>query len=69
MPKIGIAGGPCAQEILEEVKVNNTDVVVMGTHGHSLAGEIVMGSVTHKVIHKNTIPVLMVPFATIAGGD
>lgn len=62
MPTIRIAEGSPAATILSEAKALNADVIVMGTHGHSTLGEIVMGSVVNKVLHKADIPVLVIPY-------
>ncbi len=59
--EIRISEGSSAPVILAEAKAAGADLIVMGTHGHSTLGEIVLGSVAHKVIHRSTIPVLMVP--------
>ncbi len=62
MPTVRIAEGAPAATILEEAKTIGADVVVMGSHGYSTLGEIVMGSVASKVLHKADMPVLVVPF-------
>jgi nucleotide-binding universal stress UspA family protein len=36
------------------------DLVVMGSHGHSALGSLVMGSVTSRVMANCTAPVLIV---------
>jgi len=68
MPTIRIAEGSPATAILEQAKAVNADVIVMGTHGHSTMGEIVMGSVASKVLHKAKIPVLAIPFRALPKG-
>ena len=45
IPEIRIVDGPCTPVILEEAKAVTADLFVMGTHGHSAIGEIVLGSV------------------------
>jgi nucleotide-binding universal stress UspA family protein len=37
------------------------DVIVMGSRGHSTIGELLLGSVAHKVTMKADIPVMLVP--------
>ncbi len=64
-PEIRIVDGPPARVIIEEAKAVSADMIVMGSHGFSALGEIVLGSVAHKVIHKATIPVMVVPFRGI----
>jgi nucleotide-binding universal stress UspA family protein len=36
------------------------DILVMGSHGHSALGNLVMGSVTTQVLAHSTVPVLLV---------
>jgi nucleotide-binding universal stress UspA family protein len=52
-------GFPAAQIITQAERLN-ADVVVMGTHEHSLVGQL-LGSVAHKVLHGSPIPVFLVP--------
>jgi nucleotide-binding universal stress UspA family protein len=47
---------------LEEARAVKADLVVMGAHGHSAIGEIVLGSVARKMIHKTTVPVMLMPY-------
>ena len=47
-------------EILEQSEKLRCDLIVMGTHDYSVVGEL-LGSVAHKVVHRHTIPVLLVP--------
>lgn len=43
--------GNAADRILEQVSKTKADLIVMGTRGLSDLGGLVMGSVSHKVIH------------------
>jgi nucleotide-binding universal stress UspA family protein len=56
-----IGEGNAAPEILDRAKAIPSDLIVMGTHGRSGFERLVLGSVTEKVIHKATCPVLTVP--------
>lgn len=47
-------------EIIDYVKAENIDLVVMGTHGRSGIEHILMGSVAEKVVRKAPCPVLTV---------
>jgi len=47
--------------ILSEAERINADLIVLGSHGHSALGELVMGSVAHKITMKSKVPVLLVP--------
>lgn len=47
-------------EIIDYVKEENIDLVVMGTHGRSGIEHILIGSVAEKVVRKSPCPVLTV---------
>ncbi len=53
--------GPSVKTILETAKKAKADMIVMGSHGHSAAYQILVGSVSEGVLHKSGIPVLFVP--------
>lgn len=53
--------GPAAASILEEAAEKRSDLIVLGTHGHSGFDRLVLGSVTEKVLRKAPCPVLTVP--------
>lgn len=55
--------GPAAQKILQEARVMNADLIVMGSHGHGAVYELLVGSVTETVLRKTHAPVLVVPLA------
>ncbi|MDH3639310.1 MAG: universal stress protein, partial [Gammaproteobacteria bacterium] len=59
---IEVIDGPCAQVILDRSAKHDADLIVMGTHGHSALGDVLLGSVAHKVVHRSSIPVTLVPF-------
>jgi len=40
----------------------NCDLIVMGSHGRSGLGRLVLGSVAEAVVRKSALPVLVVPF-------
>ncbi len=54
--KVGHAGEQIGQVATED----KYDMVVMGSHGHSALGNLVMGSVTTQVLAHCTVPVLLV---------
>ena len=66
-----IATGDASTGILKTAVTENADLIVMGTHGMSGYEAILMGSVTNKVLHKATVPVLAVCKATktVLSGD
>jgi nucleotide-binding universal stress UspA family protein len=59
--KFEIMEGTAAPVILERAQALPSDLIVMGTHGHSGFERLVLGSVTEKVLRKASCPVLSVP--------
>jgi len=55
-----IRSGEPDTEILDEVEGKDYDLVAMATHGHSLIGDILFGSVSRSLKHKITIPLLLI---------
>jgi len=53
-----LGDGDPADSILKESE-NDFDAVVLGHHGHSHLNELIMGSVSEKVIHKSKITVIL----------
>ena len=51
--------GPPADVILKAA-AKDTDLIVMGSHGHTALGNLVMGSVSTKVLAESPVPVLIV---------
>ncbi len=43
--------GPPTQKLLEEADAWQADLMVFGSHGHSVLGRLFFGSVSHNVIH------------------
>jgi nucleotide-binding universal stress UspA family protein len=66
-----IDAGQPAVRILELAEEEKADLIVMGTHGVSGYEAILMGSVTNKVLHKASVPVLAVckPTRAVLSGD
>jgi nucleotide-binding universal stress UspA family protein len=54
-----VIGDP-AFEILDEAQESKADLIVMGTHGRSGLGRLLMGSVAEAVVRKAVCPVLTV---------
>lgn len=48
------------QAILEEAQKREIDLIVMGSHRHSVLADAMLGTTTLKVLHQATIPVLVV---------
>ncbi len=53
--------GDFADSILETAREMHADLIVIGSHSRKWLENIVMGSVTEKVLHHTTIPLLIVP--------
>jgi nucleotide-binding universal stress UspA family protein len=53
--------GPTADTILGEAAKLEADLIVMATHGRGAVFDILVGSISHAVLRRSTIPVLMVP--------
>ena len=51
--------GEIALTILKVVAEDQYDLLVMGSHGHSRVHRALLGSVSHRVLHKAAVPVLM----------
>ena len=56
-----VSQGPPDQEIVEYVRRNDIDLVVMSTHGHGGIRRLLTGSVTERVVRSGEAPVLVVP--------
>ena len=52
--------GDAAHEIVELARKSNCDLIVMGTHGRTGLGRLLMGSVAEIVLRKSQCPVLTV---------
>jgi len=59
-PTFTSAVGNAADVIAKAANEGKVDLVVMGSHGHSALGSLVMGSVTSRVMAHCTAPVLIV---------
>jgi Universal stress protein UspA and related nucleotide-binding proteins len=53
--------GDFAESILKTAKDLHVDIIVMGSHSRRWLEEIVMGSVTEKVLHHTSIPLFIIP--------
>jgi nucleotide-binding universal stress UspA family protein len=52
--------GPVAETLTREAKDLRCDLMLMGTHGRTLAGQFVLGSVALKVLQTARLPVQLV---------
>ena len=50
-----------AHAIAETAQEDGADLIVVGTHGHSALGSLMLGSVTQRLLHIAHCPVFAVP--------
>lgn len=55
-----MATGPVAVKIAERAEKGRFDLVVMGSHGRSAAGNLFLGSVTTRVLAECKVPVVII---------
>jgi nucleotide-binding universal stress UspA family protein len=53
--------GDFASSILKTAKELHADLIIMGSHSRNWLENIVMGSVTEKVLHGSSLPLLIIP--------
>ena len=58
--EIRIEDGQPAQVILDVAKEEAVDLIIMGAHRHTVIGDAMLGTTTHKVLHSASQPVLVV---------
>jgi len=57
--------GKPAETIIEQAKIRNADLIVLGSHGqHAYRGGL-MGSVVTKVLQMSPIPIYMIPMVNL----
>jgi nucleotide-binding universal stress UspA family protein len=54
-----VRDGEPAEEILDQLRAEPADLVVMRTHGRSGLGRVVLGSVTERVVSEGGVPVVL----------
>lgn len=52
--------GPAADAIAAFAKAEKFDLIVMGSHGHSALGNVILGSVATGVLARCNVPVLLI---------
>jgi nucleotide-binding universal stress UspA family protein len=60
-PVADIIEGYPADAIIEFADKKDVDLIVMGSHAHSVLNNLFIGSVADKVVNRSTKPVLLVP--------
>lgn len=58
--EILVVEGHPANEIIAQAKSMQADLIIMGTHRHTVIGDAVLGHTANKVMHRAEIPVLLV---------
>ena len=56
-----LAEGPTAHAILDYSKEWNADMIVLGTHSHSVLEKVLMGTTASRILEKTKIPVYLIP--------
>ncbi len=56
-----IEEGDFANAILKAAKELHIDIIVIGSHSRRWLEEVLLGSVTEKVLHHTTLPLLIIP--------
>lgn len=62
-----VISGYAAEEVINQAKEYNADLIIMGTHGRAGLDRILFGSVAEKVVKTSSIPVLTVRPGTEPG--
>lgn len=62
-----VRDGTADDEILAYAEEADIDMIVMGTHGRSGVGRVLLGSVTEAVVRRATVPVVTVRMTDKAG--
>lgn len=60
--EIVVRDGHPLDVILKEVARTGAGLVVMGSHGHTAVGEILLGSTAHRVMQRSPVPVFLVRY-------
>ena len=58
--EIIVESGNPVEQILKVADDRNCDLIVVGSHGHSALGELLIGSTAKKLVRRSTKPVLVV---------
>ncbi len=53
--------GSTVETILQEASDVDADMIVVGSHGKGMMYQLLLGSVSEGVLHKSSVPVLVIP--------
>jgi nucleotide-binding universal stress UspA family protein len=59
--EINVRHGMAALQILAEADGHDTEIIVIGSHGHTAFFELLLGSTTQTVLKRAQQPVLVIP--------
>jgi nucleotide-binding universal stress UspA family protein len=59
--RILIKEGDFAESILKTAKEIHSDIIILGSHSRKWLENVLMGSVTEKVLRKSIIPLIIIP--------
>lgn len=59
--------GSAVEAVLEQARKLDAGLIVVGSHGHGAAYDLLVGSVSAGIIRKSEVPVLVVPGAEASG--
>lgn len=62
-PRARLVEGSAGDAILYELEHGSYDLVVMGSRGRGAVGSLLLGSVSHRVLHHAPVPTLIVHLA------
>jgi len=62
--EVVVKSGDAVDEIIAEAHGGNYDLVVMGNHGRRAMTDILMGSTAWRVLHRCTVPIMVVRLPT-----
>jgi nucleotide-binding universal stress UspA family protein len=58
--QVRILEGPAAEKIVSVARTENCEMIIMGCRGRSDLQGLLLGSVTHRVLHSAPCPVLVI---------
>jgi nucleotide-binding universal stress UspA family protein len=58
--RASILVGPVAETIVQHAGKTRCDLILIGSHGRTAAGNLLLGSIATKVLHLSNTPVLLV---------